>query len=1336
MTSSSKDTTTSPSSSDQPPPRPPHPFLHATLLSKLLFIWPNTFMNKTHSDGSSSILQECDLPEVLPNDSSQKNLNDFRTMWEKEKQRAATAMERHRRTHGDKTVGSRVPPPPSAHPSLRRAYAMDFLTSLWFVQPIMGLAALCRMVQAVALGYLLQSFEVQDVEGGYLWAGVMVASGFVVLMEHHHVMQYRISAIAAIYDKSLRLSSTSNIELLSSKKGKDKTSTSTSGKIVNIATNDVERFLMATLFASHILWAPLQSVAILGVGWFVIGWSFAAGFGLLIFVFVPMQFHLSKKFAILRGKIARITDERVTQVSQAVSGVRVMKMAGWEENFEERVASIRSAEVGQIERVNRYRALNEAIFYFCNVATSVVIFIIHVAHGGLLTPRTVFTTMVLINIAQLEITKHFSLGVMGVSECYVSIGRIQKFLESPELENDIEMLEEEEESQCAIRVYNVTCHWNTPRAESVSTIEDADEPRSTSGLAIALDKVNITFDLGQLTCIIGEVGSGKSAFIQMLAGELPPSTGTIQRKRDSTIAYAPQDPWIMDGTVRENILLGRPFDADFYDSIVNACGLNVDFAQLRDGEDTIVGDRGVQLSGGQRARIALARAFYRDADILLLDDPLSAVDSKVGRLLFYSAIQDLGLKRGKCVVLVTHQHQFIGDSRCVMMSAGGVACIGSYRQCVEESRGKLTLAFQNKQSFAEDAPANDAAPQDITVAFESKRAASSGDESLQTDESARSATKNVSEHKEISQTGIVKRETFLNYLKAMPGGLWTGFFMLILFIATQGSVLATIAAIGMWSGLPAEDQASRGIIGIVVGLVLVVCFLAILRAFSSFYFTVEASKRLHDQMTKSVLRSKIEFFDTNPIGRILNRFSADVGSNDDQLPSTLFDFLVVFFMVLGALISAVSVIPITLVFVPPMMWYFVRVRGAFVSTSRELKRMEGLARSPIFAMLSESLSGIATIRSNNALEYFQHKFRVVHDAHARAFFAFISCSRWLGFRMDSLMFIFLSIATFAAVIVQDQKWLNIDPGILGLALSLLIQLAGLFQWCIRQSAEVVNQMVAVERVIGFRDLPSEAPLVNDFDKTVSDWPSTGEIDVQSLSVRYRSGLPLSLQGLTFRIEGGSRVGVVGRTGGGKSTLVQSLLRLLEAENGQILVDGVDISKMGLHKLRRGISVIPQSPILYGGCTLRDNLDPFHNHNDEEITKALESVHMLEAVSSLPLALDTVMADGGLNFSVGQRQLLCLARAILRKNRILVLDEPTANVDSRTDKLLQEAVAHSFQGATIIAVAHRLDTVIDYDKILVLGNGSVLEYGSPHELIQKVALLPVWLVTRVTKCQVF
>jgi ATP-binding cassette subfamily C (CFTR/MRP) protein 4 len=282
-------------------------------------------------------------------------------------------------------------------------------------------------------------------------------------------------------------------------------------------------------------------------------------------------------------------------------------------------------------------------------------------------------------------------------------------------------------------------------------------------------------------------------------------------------------------------------------------------------------------------------------------------------------------------------------------------------------------------------------------------------------------------------------------------------------------------------------------------------------------------------------------------------------------------------------------------------------------------------------MLSESLSGISTIRANNAIGYFQSKFRARHDSHTRAFFAFIACSRWLGFRMDALMFIFLTVASFVAVAVHKQEWMHIDPAILGLAISMLIQLAGLFQWCIRQSAEVVNLMVAVERVLGYRDLPSEAALENSFDEGVKNWPQIGEIIVQDLSVRYRPSLPLSLRGVNFKIEGGSRVGIVGRTGGGKSTLVQALLRLLEAEGGQITIDGVDISKLGLHKLRKSVSVIPQSPVLYGGCSLRENLDPFHHHNDYQIHEALLDVHMLEVIQSLPHGLNTTLAEGGLNF---------------------------------------------------------------------------------------------------------
>ncbi|KAL9182396.1 hypothetical protein ACHAXT_013048 [Thalassiosira profunda] len=1291
---------------------------------------PEAMQMRAEDEGGTgrASIEEKDLPDVLESDASAANLRSFQEMWDAEQERAARVLERHMAQKKHK------PLPKAAYPSLHRAIVKDFLTSMWYVQIFMCAACTAKLVQALALGYLLQTFEGPADSTGYLWAGVLVLCGFVVLMEHHHVffwtwrkgMQYRISSIAAVYAKSLRLSSTSIVEQLPSSTTPDKSSskatskaTASSGKIVNIATNDVERFILATLFCSYIIWVPLESIAILALGWSVIGWSFAAGFGLLLFLFVPLQLWLSKKFAFMRSKIAAITDERVTMVSQAVSGVRVMKMSGWEDQFEERIAAIRKKEVDSIERVFTYRVLNEAIFFFCSVTTSVIIFIIHVAAGGVLTPRNVFTTTVLINVAQMEITKHLSLAVMGTSECWVSISRIQRFLETPELVTGEEQpLASDDNEFAAIVASHVTCHWNGNGKSSVRTLaSDADAENivaDASGLIVALEDVNVEFDLGTLTCIIGAVGAGKSALIQMLAGELPISAGTI-RRRNSSIAYAPQDAWIMNGTIKENIMLGLNFDPKLYSDVIHACGLNVDLAQLRDGEETIVGDRGVQLSGGQRARIALARAFYRDADILLLDDPLSAVDSRVGRLLFYSAIQDLGFKRGKCVVLVTHQHQFIANSRCLYMAGGRITCIGSYQKCVEESNGKLTLAVQTS---SDDLTKLSNTPQDTPSRAPKDAVTKDGKESKSEGEMEAKGGDQDDDYKEQSNTGVVQRQTFLDYARAMPGGLVAGLLMMVLFAITQGSVLVCVAATGRWSEVPPEEQTSASIIGLVSGLAAAVIVLAIGRAFASFHLMLEASKNLHNEMTKSVLRAKIEFFDTNPLGRILNRFSGDVGSNDDLLPTTLFDFLVCSFLVLGALASAVAVLPITLVFIPPLCWYFWRVRSIFLQTSRELKRIEGVARSPIFAMLSESLSGIATIRANNALDYFQKKFWEVHDAHGRAFFAFIACSRWLGFRMDALMFIFLAIASFAAVIVHQQAWFDIDPGILGLALSMLIQLSGLFQWCVRQSAEVVNQFVAVERVIGFAHLPPEAALTNDYDETITEWPGKGVIEVKDLSVRYRSGLPLSLRGLSFRIEGGSRVGIVGRTGGGKSTLVQSLLRLLEAEDGQILIDGVDVSKLGLHKLRTSISVIPQSPVLYGGSSLRDNLDPFHTHDDEKICEALLDVHMLEPVRALSHGLDTTVAEGGSNFSTGQRQLLCLARAILRRNKILVLDEPTANVDSRTDKLLQEAVAKSFDGATILAVAHRLDSIIEYDRILVLGAGGLLEYGTPHELIVK------------------
>lgn len=1089
--------------------RPKNMMDGASFISRMFFNWPYPLLQL----GLKRPLEERDLPEIREVDTSKYNGDYFDKLWKAEQARCPKS------------------------PSLHRAIFRDYFGSLWHIQFFMGMAATAKIIQAVVLGLLIESFESGNSGDGYMWAGALVVSGLVILFEHHHVffitwrkgMQLRISCVAAIYSKSLRLSSTHQ-----------ETNGST-GKIMNLASNDVERFLLAALFINYLFWSPIQSIAILIVGWFSLGPAFAAGFALLVFGFVPFQFYLSRQFAYFRSKIAGITDRRVTFVSQAVHGSRVMKMSGYEWRFLERIEQIRHEETTQISKANRLKGWNETLFFSANVVISLTIFLVHVAIGGTLTPRAVFTVFTLINVLQLEMTKHVSLAVMGVSEVYVSIQRIQAFLEFPERPestgNDTLRVEMPEKSESfALTLTGVNAYWNDVKKIAVEerTIPQEAKRSSTEesnhirGLVPALSNVSIIFHRGELSCIIGTVGSGKSALIQALVGELPTHSGKVLRNYKS-LAYASQDPWIMEGTVEENITLGLSFDLKWYNKVVGACGLNVDFDQFVDGDQTIVGDRGVQCSGGQRARIGLARALYRDADILVVDDPLSAVDAKVGRVLFNDALLGLGVKRGKCVILATHQHQYISEYRCILVDGGKIQKVGSYQQCVEAAGGVLKAHVAD--SIVENIGENLDVPGIKDPALL---------DSLQATGHGEVVVEDTAEDKAV---GIVQLSTYKKYAEAM-GGIWVVIFLVVLFSVTQAAALAATAMMGRWAERPPSHQSDADIIALVSGLVALAVLLTCFRALLTFDLTIKASRKLHDRMTKAVLRAKISFYDTHPLGRVLNRFSADVGSNDDMLPQTLFDFSMVFFIVLGAVATTILVLPFALIALPPLLWYFLSVRRIFVSSTRELKRLEGLARSPIFAMLSESLSGIATIRANDCLEYFFQKFQCSHDAHTRAFFSFIAASRWVGFRMDAIMFALMVLVSFLSVLFQQQAWFEIDPAILGLSISMLLQLAGIFQWCIRQSAEVVNLMVSVERVLSYGDVEPEAPLEMESDKELGvHWPHEGSIEVKDLAVRYRPTLSRALDGVSFRIPSGARVGVVGRTGKRISPQVANALSL-------------------------------------------------------------------------------------------------------------------------------------------------------------------------------------------------
>ncbi len=1301
--------------------RSPNPLQSASFVSKLFFSWPFPLLQL----GMKRPLEEDDLSDIMQVDSSAYNGTYFQRMWQRERETSYMS---------------------SKKPRLHHAIFWDFLRTLWYVQPFMALGCAARVVQAVALGFFIDSLENNNRDNdtqviGY--AALILACGSIVLMEHHHVffwnwrrgMQYRLSAVAAIYEKSLQLPSLSSSESKVS--------------ILNLASNDVDRFLLASLFAGHLFWAPLQSLAILATGVALMGVAFLAGFVLLLVVFVPLQFYLSRRFASLRQHIAGFTDLRVHQVKNALKGIRVIKWQAMEYAWQKRIQATRAQEMEKIIHANHLKAWNEALFFVTNIVVAMTIFFVHVILlGKTLEPGHVFTVYSLMNILQLEMTKHVSLGVMGVSELSVSLTRLQAFFELPEWSSsaqavpnrekddddgvgngnsDAKLINSTNQSSLVMSLRNVTCHWNHNFSNGLTSGDPV----------VALHNITLDFPADSLTVILGAVGAGKSALLQCLIQELPVANGTFRRhqQHDLTMAYAAQDPWMMDGTVRDNVCMGLPYDHDFYEEIMTACALQEDLRQWPKGDSTWVGDRGVQCSGGQRARISLARALYRRAQLLILDDPLAAVDAATGFHLFQNAILKVARKHSVCVVLATHQHQHLMAPpsssksmefcRCVWMQQGTIECIGTYDECMAKAQWSQSHAYGIQSDTK--AEAKSSTDSDVIVDENDQLSKTNddgdGDEDETVDGHSSTGESNATKEREVDEDdmkeanvqGLVRLDTYSRYIKAM-GGLWVGAFLFILFSITQGSVLVTVATFGRWA--ESDDQESWDIVGLALGLTGAVVVLGIFRAFLSLNLTVKASQRLHDQMTESVLRAQISFFDTNPLGRILNRFSADVGSNDDMLPPTLFDFSVVLFIVLGALATTVTTLPFTLIAIPPLLWYFWWVRRIFVTSTRELKRLEGLARSPLFAMLNESASGIATLRSNHgAVDFFRRKFQEAHDGHTRAFFAFIAASRWLGFRMDAILFLFLCIVTILSVVCLLTGFLSIDPLILGLTLSLLLQLAGLFQWCIRQSAEVENQMVSVERVLTFGQLESEAPLeqTKDAELLREGWPSAGSLEYQNVTVRYRPSLPPALRGVSFIVPAGARVGIVGRTGAGKSSLVQSLFRLLEPEDGQILIDGVDIQPLGLHALRKRVSVIPQAPTLFSGCSVRENVDTEGTCSETELIQVMETCHLSHAISKLPNGLDSLVEENGANFSVGQRQLLCLARALLKRNPILVLDEATASVDRKTDHYIQEALKKLYKG-TVLAVAHRLDTVIECDLILVLGQGRVLEFGTPAELL--------------------
>ncbi|MGH0178511.1 UNVERIFIED_CONTAM: hypothetical protein FKN15_078211 [Acipenser sinensis] len=1076
----------------------------------------------------------------------------------------------------------------------------------------------------------------------------------------------------------------------------------TTGEVVNLISADAQQ-LMDLAVNLNLLWsAPFQILLAVFFLWQDLGPSVLAGIAVLVLV-IPLNAVVASRMKQLKKSQMKTKDRRVKLLNEILHGIKILKLYAWEPSFLHKVVDIRESEMEVLKSSGYLTAFSMLMLTCVPFLVSLATFGVFVLadDGNVLTASKVFTSISLFNILRLPL---FDLPtvISSVVQTKVSLSRLENFLSGEELK--LRDVQTEYLGGHAVGFTGASFRW-----------DKTGRP--------ALRDLNMKIPAGSLVAVVGQVGAGKSSLLSSILGEMEKVEGLVQRK--GSVAYVSQQAWIQNATLQENILFGSEMNEKLYHAVLEACCLLPDIELLQDGDQTEIGERGVNLSGGQKQRVSLARAVYSGADIYLLDDPLSAVDVHVGRRLLDRVIGPTGLMNSKTCILVTHSPAVLPlADMIVVMEDGKIIEMGSYQKLLSD-----------RQKFAEF----------LQVYCQETKGSCSSAEAIFEDtvyffwvvQNSLKIKKELSvytnyyfikiyselfsnflffyfRHSEEKQgqrvmnkekvaTGNVKGSVIKKYLQSfwwmwvlLTIGAYVGQNIISVgqnwLLSTWTSEAKQVQDLAEWKDLRNSRLTIYGLMGLMQGL-LVCC-----GAFVLTRGTLHASRILHHQMLDSILHLPLLFFETTPMGQVISRFTKDIFTIDERFHYYLRTWLNCMLDVVGTVLIITVVTPTFLSVVFPLAVLYLTIQRYYIASSRQIRRLDGASRSPVISHFSETLFGVSTIRAYGYQDQFINQNKQVVNENLVCYYNNVISNRWLAVRLELVGILMIFLAALFMVYNKD----SMDSGTVGLAMSYALNITATLNFWVRKACEIETNAVAIERVYEYAEMEKEITA------TLNFWVRKAcEIETNAVAIER----------VYEYAEMEKEVGIVGRTGAGKSTLSNCLFRIIEGGKGIILIDGVDIASIGLHDLRGKLNIIPQDPILFSG-PLRLNLDPLERHSDAELWQALEICYLKDFVCSLPKQLHHEVSEGGENLSVGQRQLICLARALLRKTKILILDEATASIDMETDNLVQLTIRKEFSDCTILTIAHRIHTIMDSDRVLVLDSGRTVEFDSPSNLIQR------------------